>query len=284
MLSIDERGNTMKRMMTTGIAAAIGAATIAGFFYLTRTPPAPVTTAAAPTEPAQAAQRPAAPAILYPIPEAETAQLPALDNSDQTLRDALVNYFGRQSVQQLFGLDSIVRHVVVTIDNLPRETVATRLLPTKPVQGAFLVNNTGNEPTIATANAARYAPYVELARRTDAAQLGKMYASFYPLFQTAYVELGYPNGYFNDRLVEVVDHLLTAPTSDGPVRLTQPHILYKFADPQLEKASAGHKIMLRMGAQNALEVKAKLREIRAELVRGAASTSTSPSTPIPAPQ
>ena len=114
-------------------------------------------------------------------------------------------------------------------------------------------------------------PYVELSKRTDAAQLGKIYASFYPLFQAAYVELGYPNGYFNDRLVEVIDHLLAAPTPDGPVRLTQPHILYKFADPQLEKASAGHKIMLRMGSQNASVVKAKLREIRAVLARGAVS-------------
>jgi hypothetical protein len=95
-----------------------------------------------------------------------------------------------------------------------------------------------------------------------------MYSSFYPLFQAAYVELGYPKGYFNDRLVAVIDHLLAAPTVDGPLRLTQPHIVYKFADPQLESASAGHKIMLRMGSQNALVVKAKLREIRAELVRG----------------
>lgn len=262
----------MKWTVTTGIAAAIGAATIAGFLYLTRTPTAPpAATVAAPAAPAQAEVRPAEPAILYPVPEAETAQLPALDSSDKPMQDALVNYFGRQSVQQLFGLDSIVRHMVVTIDNLPRETMATRLLPTKPVRGAFLVNKTGAEPTIATANAARYLPYVELAKRTDAAQLVGIYTSFYPLFQAAYVELGYPKGYFNDRLVAVIDHLLAAPTADGPVRLTQPHILYKFADPQLENASAGHKIMMRMGSQNALVVKAKLREIRAELVRGAAA-------------
>lgn len=258
----------MRWTLTTSIAAAIGAATLAGFFYLTRTPPT------SPTLPAPAEARleakPAEPAILFPVPEAQTAQLPALDSSDQTLRDALVNYFGRQSVQQLFGLDNIVRHMVVTVDNLPRETVATRLLPTKPVRGAFLVSKTGGETTLSAANASRYLPYVELAKRTDAAQLVSMYAGFYPLFQTAYVELGYPKGYFNDRLVAVIDHLLAAPTVDGPVRLTQPHVVYKFADPQLESASAGHKIMMRMGSQNALAIKAKLREIRAELVRGAA--------------
>ena len=260
----------MKRTTTTGIAALVGAATLAGFFYLTRTPPAPQTAPAAPPAvPAQVEAKPAEPAILYPVPEAQTAQLPPLDSSDNALRDALVSAFGRQSVQQLFGLDSMVRHMVATVDNLPRETVAARLLPTKPVRGAFLVNKSGAEPTIAAANAARYLPYVELAKRTDAAQLVALYTSFYPLFQAAYVDLGYPKGYFNDRLVEVIDHMLAAPTVDGPVQLTQPHIIYKFADPQLERASAGHKIMVRMGSQNALVVKAKLREVRAELVKGA---------------
>ncbi len=261
----------MKRTYTTGVAVAIAAATVAGFFYLTRTPPSPPEAqVTAPAPSAQVDARPVEPAILHPLPEVPAAQLPPLDSSDDTVRDALVNYFGRQSVQQLFGLDSMVRHMVATIDNLPRETVATRLLPTKPVPGAFIVGKSGGDTTIAPANAARYLPYVELARRTDAAQLVSLYINFYPLFQAAYVDLGYPKGYFNDRLVEVIDHLLAAPTTDGPLKLTQPHIVYKFADPQLERASAGHKIMLRMGSQNALVVKAKLREIRAELVRGAA--------------
>jgi len=260
----------MKLTLTAGIAAAVGAAVVAGYLYLNRTPPAPpVAPAAVSDAPARVEVRPAEPAILYPVPEVQTAQLPPLDSSDNALRDALVKHFGRPSVQQLFGLDSMVRHMVVTIDNLPRETVAARLLPTKPVQGAFLVSKASGEAVIAPANAARYLPYVELARRTDAAQLVSLYAGFYPLFQAAYVELGYPKAYFNDRLVAVIDHLLAAPTADGPVRLTQPHIVYKFADPKMESASAGHKIMMRMGSQNALVVKAKLREIRAELVRGA---------------
>jgi hypothetical protein len=42
-------------------------------------------------------------------------------------------------------------------------------------------------------------------------------------------------------------------------------VLYQFADPELEGLSAGQKIMLRMGAENAAKVKAKLREIRREL-------------------
>jgi hypothetical protein len=35
----------------------------------------------------------------------------------------------------------------------------------------------------------------------------------------------------------------------------------------LEARSAGQKIMMRMGSENAAKVKAKLREIRSELVK-----------------
>jgi hypothetical protein len=55
----------------------------------------------------------------------------------------------------------------------------------------------------------------------------------------------------------------------------QPHVVYRFADPDLEAASAGHKIMLRMGSENASRIKAKLREIRRALTdAGAQQTLT----------
>jgi hypothetical protein len=92
--------------------------------------------------------------------------------------------------------------------------------------------------------------------------LVQSYARFYPLFQKAYEDLGYPNGYFNDRLVEVIDHLLAAPDVPAPVALAQPKVLYEFADPALEARSAGQKILMRIGPVGEARVKAKLREIR----------------------
>jgi hypothetical protein len=47
----------------------------------------------------------------------------------------------------------------------------------------------------------------------------------------------------------------------------RPKVLYEFADPDLEKRSWGQKAMIRMGPPNERVVKAKLREIRALLVR-----------------
>jgi hypothetical protein len=85
---------------------------------------------------------------------------------------------------------------------------------------------------------------------------------FYPLFQQAYHDLGYPSGYFNDRLIDVIDNLLATPQTAAPASLVQPHVLYEFANPDLESLSAGQKIMLRMGSENASHVRTKLRELR----------------------
>ncbi len=92
-----------------------------------------------------------------------------------------------------------------------------------------------------------------------------MYARFYPLFQQAYAELGYPNRYFNDRLVEVIDHLLAAPEVQGPVELVRFGPYFEFADPDLEELSAGRKLLVRMGPENAAVIKSKLRELRREI-------------------
>ena len=60
-------------------------------------------------------------------------------------------------------------------------------------------------------NSQRYVALVLLAESVDAAAVAAAYRRMYPLFQQAYEELGYPGRYFNDRLVEVIDHLLATP-------------------------------------------------------------------------
>ena len=48
-------------------------------------------------------------------------------------------------------------------------------------------------------------------RAADTKQVARIYFHFYPLFQQAYENLGYPQKYFNDRLIEVIDDMLKAP-------------------------------------------------------------------------
>ena len=48
----------------------------------------------------------------------------------------------------------------------------------------------------------------------------------------------------------------------GPFEAPRPWVRYEYVDPALETLSAGQKILLRMGPENARQLKAKLREFR----------------------
>ena len=219
-------------------------------------------------------ESPAEPLIRYPIDEASLADeplavatkpLPSLDESDSLMQDILAQLFGRKP-GKLFNLQNIIRRAVATLDNLPRENLSMQLLPVKPVTGPVITVGQGSSLTLGAANAARYDAYVQLAEAVPTGALVAAYMQVYPLLQQDYEQLGYPGRYFNDRVVQVIDHLLNTPEVQAPVLLIQPKVLYEFADPKLEELSAGQKILVRIGHENAVKVKAKLREIRSALV------------------
>ena len=221
----------------------------------------------------------ALPEVIYPVPQVEPAPrlaampVPPLEASDGVMHESLTDLLGKKRFVELFTPKDFVYRVVTTVDNLPRKNVATRLLPLKVPAGQFVTKGGGEVVSLSPANYARYKSYVNIARSADAKQLVATYVHFYPLFQEAYQELGYPNKQFNDRLVEVIDHLLETPDVGTPVKLVRPKVMYEFDDPELEDLSAGQKLLVRMGPENASAFKAKLREIRREVVAEAQATT-----------
>ena len=251
-------------LAVVALLAAIGAAT---WYFWPRDLPPPPPPASAPA-PAQAP--PVAQGPRHPIDAPVEQPLPPLKESDPAMLQALGQVLGSAALQKFFNLEGMVPKIVATIDNLPREAYAQRLNPLKPIEGGFRV--VGRDPNFAIAadNDARYSAFVKMVEGVDTATAVAAYRRMYPLFQQAYVELGYPNGYFNDRLVEVIDHLLATPEVQGPIPLVTPHVMYEYANAELEELSAGRKAMLRAGPENARRLKAKLREVRAQLVAGEA--------------
>jgi hypothetical protein len=210
---------------------------------------------------------PEEPAVKHPL-QAPPAQepLPPLAESDAPMQNALVDLIGQDSVERFIITKDLVRHIVVTIDNLPEQKVAERIRPVRPASGRFAVGGSEEAPVLDPANYERYKPLVTLISSIDAPQLVTTYTRYYPLFQEVYEGLGHPPQYFNDRLIEVIDHLLTTPDVQGPVALARPSVQYEFADVELESRSAGQKVLIRMGSDNATAVKDKLREVRSELI------------------
>ena len=270
---------------TAAIVIAILLLAIGGAVYLwqerTVTPPA-IAPSPAPAEPAAPPPKTAEPAIKHPIEAADLppadAKLAPLQQSDPVIRGELIDWLGRATVQTFLQLDDFAHHSVATVDNLTRARAPVRLWPVNPTPGRFTVVQSGDALVMAPGNAERYAPFVAFVESIDTRRAISHYVRWYPWFQSSYEELGYPGRYFNDRVVETIDHLLATPEPKtpialkltevrGPVPSAQPWVRYEFVDPELEALSSGQKILIRMGPDHARRLKAKLREVRATLVR-----------------
>jgi len=197
---------------------------------------------------------------------ASTAPLPALDQSDDDVLAALQRLAGDSELSLLLVRPQIIARIVASIDAMPGRSLGGMMMPARPPKGAFVIGDMDGQTVIGEANAARYAPYMAIVEQVDPQALVAWYVHAYPLFQQAYEHLGYPHGYFNDRLIVVIDNLLAAPEPATPPALLPSKGQYVFADPALEARSAGQRLLLRTGAANEAKIKARLRTIRGLLV------------------
>ena len=222
---------------------------------------------------------PAASAIRFPIDTGASAPRPAPSSgaaAPNSVADALVDTLGRKAVLEFLIVDAFVHRVVATVDNLARAHAPARLWPVHPTAGRFATQQVGESAVIGAENSRRYGVFVKWVDSLDTKGVAGLYRQLYPNFQSAYEASGYPGRYFNDRVVDVIDHLLDTPSVDepvavkladikGPIQPARPWVIVEFADASLESRSAGQKLLLRMGPDHARTLKAKLRQLRSEL-------------------
>ena len=244
---------------------AVAGLAAAAWWYLQPRPESAVEPAASVEAADTAAAGPLHP-MSPPLPaneRGELVDLPALDDSDGYFKLALLDLFGL-NLDTLLVNEALIEKFVTTVDNLPRSQIAEKIRPLQPISGLFIAdaNSDGETFTLNQDNYRRYDFLVDMLANADLDAIVDGYRRFYPLLQQSYVRLGYPSGYFNDRLVEVIDHLLETPFPDQPIRLVRPHVLYEFADPELEALSSGQKLLIRIGPDNAARVRTSLGELR----------------------
>jgi hypothetical protein len=213
--------------------------------------------------------------VRHPVETPWTARLTAGD-----VGRVLIDLVGAKRVATFLQVDEFPRRLVATIDNLGRSHAPAMLWPVHPTANRFTVDQLDGAPIIGADNGSRYTPLVLLVEEVDPIRVVGLYIRMYPMLQEAYEELGYPDRYFNDRLIDVIDVLLATPDVGYPVKLQltdvkgpitplRPWVRYEFADPDLESLSAGQKILVRVGPVNQRRLKAKLAEFKQELVKRA---------------
>ncbi|TAN03775.1 MAG: DUF3014 domain-containing protein [Rhodanobacteraceae bacterium] len=273
-----------------GAIVVIVIVALAAWWYFTRMPGVDFTRhGPAPAAPAKASTAP--PPVEHPISEAQTgpapaatAPLPLLDASDSAAASALASLPGADGLAGLLLSRGLIPHIVATVDALPRHSIGVSILPLRTPKGTFAVDTSSGQPVLDRKDYARYAPYMQIVEAVNSRTLVTWYVHWYPLFQQAYRQLGYPHGYFNDRLIQAIDDMLAAPNAQPPVALVATQDgHYAFADPTWEALSVGQKLMIRIGPENERELKAKLRNIRALLLGKAQEFHTaSPAQPATA--
>ncbi|PKO28945.1 MAG: DUF3014 domain-containing protein [Betaproteobacteria bacterium HGW-Betaproteobacteria-9] len=275
------------------LIAALVALAVAGYFGWQHFKPvqAPLVPAAAPpaaapeAPPAAVAPEPTPPAVEHPVEApvadaaSEPAALPALDGSDAHVSGLLSGLLSRKNLLTFLQLDGFVRRTVATVDNLARPQAPVMVWPVIPTPQRFTTQRGENGvETIHPGNSQRYVPLVLMIESVDSGKAVDLYRSLYPLFQQAYEELGFPGRYFNDRLVQVLDHLIATPVPTEPLAVTlvdvkgtvpstRPWVRYELADPDLESLSAGRKMLLRTGPDNQRRLQAKLKDIRQRVAK-----------------
>jgi hypothetical protein len=267
----------MSKTATLVLVALIAALAGGAWWWRSQQPAQAPAAVAPPAAPASAPASPSAaasePAIRYPVEAPTAAPL-----TPEDLPAALATLLGRKALSTFFQSDDFARRFVATVDNLGRAHAPSIIWPVTPTTGRFMVEEADGATVIAADNSSRYTPFVLLVETVDTGRAVDLYVRMYPLLQQAYRDLGFPKGYFNDRLIQVIDLLLATPEVTYPVKLhltevkgpipsERPWVRYEYADPALEQLAAGQKILLRVGPVNARRLKAKLAEARQQLTR-----------------
>lgn len=269
------------------VLVAIGAIAAVGYFLLgeeAKRPPKlhelPSPVAVQPVVAPDAVKAIDKPVYDEPVPVPVPQPLPDLDQSDASVLAALKGLNINGLVEMIIPQE-ILRKFVRAVNILEEGKVVTDYRPIASPQGAFAVDSfnvkvSGGELgeqqdveqfRVSPKNYSRYTLFVEVISALDSDASIALYKRYYPLLNKASNELGLGKGNFHSVLIRAIDMVLSAPDANGEMLLIHPKVYYEFADPALEKLPEAHKLMLRMGPDNAEKVKASLRNARIKLLQ-----------------
>lgn len=220
--------------------------------------------------------------VIEEIVEPVENPLPSLAESDDWLKIKLPEITWRKELLTLIIDEDMIRRFVVFTDNFAQGTVAYEhspfVLPKKkfsPENDSMTFQQDATNPTNPTKQSTwqwnensskRFSLYVDLLRSMDSESLAQWYLEAKPLIDEAYRELGYEDD-FTNTLQDAITRVLDMELPKSSMALIQPSVMYKFANPQLEALPDTDKLLLRIGKDNLLVMKAVLLELHEKLAQ-----------------
>ncbi|MBL4606886.1 MAG: DUF3014 domain-containing protein [Pseudomonadales bacterium] len=200
--------------------------------------------------------------------------LPALGESDDLYRELWIELWADNKVVSWSGTEQLVRKATAIMDNLAQGEIVQNLLGVFALESPFMVEllqsanveeGSVDVYLVDPASYQRYTPLVNSIVVANTSQLLNFYVRLRPLFQTAYLELGYPTGHVDNVLIKTLQNIQAAPVLENNVRLIQPKVMYQFEDEELEKRSVLEKQLFRMGPENMRLLQKKAKELEVAL-------------------
>ena len=250
-ISIPQRRRILPLVVAT---VAVGIIATGVYFWLSRTPEAPQTTA-----PVATATPPSA--TVAESASADAHVLPSLDDSDGFIRERFRELSGSPAITAWLSGTGLARNLAVVLDNTSRGLNPAKHLRRLAPTVTFRTIRQGNRLVLDPRNYQRYAPLADAAAAIDSDMAARLYVTLKPLLQVAYDELGNKEP-VDAALERAMRVLLSAPVVEGEVGLEigSEGTGYRFASPALESLPSVQKQLVRMGPSNERLIQARLRQ------------------------
>lgn len=194
--------------------------------------------------------------------------LPPLGQMDTYLRALLGALSSHPDFVRWLATDDLIRQMASGIDRISRgQSPAANLLVLRPAED-FAVSGRRAAMTIDPASYRRYDRLAVLVESLEARGVAEAYRTIQPRLDEAYRALGRSQGGVDAALDVGMQLLLDTPVPSEPIAVVPGKgATFAFKDPALEQLTPIQKQLLRMGPDNVRRIQARLRAIRAELMK-----------------
>lgn len=195
----------------------------------------------------------------------ERLQGTTLKTSDAVVRELVAELSQHPQLVKWLANEDLIRRFVAAVDNTANGISPTSQLDFLRPKDAFKVVRKGDLYGVDPSSYARYDLATQVFVSIDTQGAAALYRELEPLIDDAYAEISPPGSRFSDRLDAAFDHLLAVTPPTGEPLLQRKVLTYAYTDESLENLSGAQRQLLRMGPDNVLLIKAKLRDLKAAL-------------------
>ena len=260
-----------------GLVAVAGAliwAFSSGFFggsdgVVTPLPPTQPPPIVAPPR-AEEADAPAREPAYTPEPPSESTVLAEPDMTVQEANQQLADQLGTLNLSvlatQFTNKPNTIERAMAVVDSMRRGEIPYKLLPLAPPKQTFPFLDSGTAVTLDPAGFTRFDGLLTILAELNIPLAIELFRDYQPVLQASWSALGYANNDVEKSLLNVLELILLTPELPTDARLIKDEGNWIYEDETLEALPALQKQLLRMGPNNAEQLRSLARDLRGALL------------------